>query len=284
MNWLLFTAVAILFRAVLGIMTKVLSNKLQASSYTQAFLMLSAAFMVALVSLPFLGGFNLGSNTSFGLVLLVALSQGLGNIIYFAALRHLTNGTAQITFSSILLFNTGFAVLFMNLDLSLLNFLGVLVLMGAILLATTGKVEINMRGVILMLFAAASFAVFQLASGELSKQVSAATYLLVSYGGAAVMIFFAGMRKIISDIKRVRSKELLIKIPLLTALPSVGNFLFAYYAYRAAPEPARAAMLMTAQVVVTVILSYFLLREQDHVWRKVVASVLVVCSAFLIKG
>ena len=70
---------------------------------------------------------------------------------------------------------------------------------------------------------------------------------------------------------------------MLTAIPSLGNFLFAYYAYREAPEPAKVAMLLTAQVVLTVILSYFLLKERGHVYRKLAAAILVVISAVLIK-
>ena len=75
----------------------------------------------------------------------------------------------------------------------------------------------------------------------------------------------------------------MLGIPLLTALPSVGNFLFAYYAYKIAPEPTKVAILLTSQVVFTVILSYIFLKERDHVWRKVFAAVLVLISAALIR-
>jgi drug/metabolite transporter (DMT)-like permease len=43
-------------------------------------------------------------------------------------------------------------------------------------------------------------------------------------------------------------------------------------------------MLLTSQVVLTVILSYFFLKEKGHVYRKIGAAILVVISAFLIKS
>lgn len=283
MDWILFTSVAISFRAVLGIMTKALSNKLKVSAYTQAFLMLFAALIISAVLVPFLGGFSL-KEAGMLPVLLVVVSQGVGNALYFAALRNLTNGTAQITFSSVILFNTGFALLFMDLSLSLLNIFGIVLLLLSIVSVTTGKIEIDRRGVLIMLLAACLFAIFQLSSAELSSQISAGTYLVMSYGGASGVIFALKSRQIIRELNQLKNDTQFLRISFLTALPSVGNFLFAYFAYRTAPEPARVAMLLTAQVVLTVILSYFFLREKDHVWRKALAAVLVVCSAFLIKG
>lgn len=70
----------------------------------------------------------------------------------------------------------------------------------------------------------------------------------------------------------------------LTGIPSLGNFLFAYYAYREADEPAKVAMLLTAQVVVTVFLSYLFLRERGRVIRKSIAAMLIVVAAILIKS
>lgn len=75
-----------------------------------------------------------------------------------------------------------------------------------------------------------------------------------------------------------------LSVLIFTALPSIGNFYFAYWAYSLAPEPTRVAMLLTSQVVVTVLLSYFVLHERDNLMKKVFAAVLVVHSAILIKS
>jgi len=211
------------------------------------------------------------------------LSQGIGNITYFSSIKNLTNGTAQITFSSILLFNTMLSLIFLNLHLSLINVFGLVLLMLAIVSVVTGKIELHRKGVLLMILSAFIFSIFQLSSGVISKQVGAATYLLIAYLGAALVVFTLKWRVVIKDLS-VASRRSTLGIPLLTAIPSLGNFLFAYYAYRAAPQPAKVAMLLTSQVVVTVFLSYFFLKEKGHILRKVAAAALVIVSAVMIKA
>lgn len=284
MGWLTLTFISIGFRSIYGVMTKVLSNVVKLSVYTQAVLLPLSAALVAICVSPFIGGFHITTlSLNYFAVALVVLGQGLGNIAYFAAIKRLTNSTGQIAFSSILVFNTILSVAFLGLSLSPLNIVGILLLMLAILSVTSGRVEFDLKGVLTMMLASLLFAVFQLSSSVVSKQVSAALYLLIAYLGAAIVAFAIKHRQVTADLKKVGDKKIVFGVPLLTALPSIGNFLFAYYAYKSAPEPTKVAILLTSQVVLTVVLSYFFLHEKDHVWRKVAAAVLVVASAALIR-
>lgn len=284
MDWFLLTCISVVFRSIFGVMTKVLSNRLKTSIYTQAALLPLAGAIIAIVVSPLLGGIQTDfSNVSLIAVFLVMLGQGLGNIVYFAAIKELTNGTAQIAFSSILIFNTLLSFIFLDLQLSPINIFGIMLLMLAIMSVATGKVEFHKRGVSLMILSAFLFSVFQLSSAEISKQVGAATYLIIGYLGAAAVVFIFKWKPVAKELKFSELKTTL-GIPLLAAIPSVGNFLFAYYAYREAPQPAKVAMLLTSQVVLTVILSYFFLKEKGYVKQKVFASVLVVLSAIFIKS
>jgi drug/metabolite transporter (DMT)-like permease len=283
MDWLLLTFFSVVARAIYGVLSKVLSGKVKASAYTQAALLTFAGGVISLIISPLLGGLSFNFlGVSLVTVLLVILGQGLGNIVYFQAIKNLTSGTAQIAFSSILVFNTFLSLIFLNLHLSLINIFGVILLMLAIVSVVNGKVELNKKGVILMILSALLFSVFQLASADLSKQVGAATYLLIAYFGGTLVVFALKSRVIIRDLS-LPSRRSTLGLPLITAIPSVGNFTFAYYAYRNAPQPAKVAMLLTSQVVLTVILSYFFLKEKDHLPRKIGAAVLVVISAILIK-
>lgn len=285
MNWLLLTAISVVFRAIYGVMTKVLSNKVKTSVNTQAVLLSLSGGVISLILSPILGGLKFDfTGVSLIAVALVMLGQGLGNIVYFEAIKNLTNSTGQIAFSSILVFNTVLSLIFLNLHLSFLNVFGIMLLLMAILSVTTGKIEFHKRGVTLMLLAAFLFAVFQLSSAKLSKQVGVSTYLLLAYFGAALVVFAVRWKPIIADLSKVKDIKTVFGIPLVTALPSLGNFAFAYYAYRNAPQPAKVAILLTSQVVLTVILSYFFLKEKSHLARKVGASIIVVVASALIKG
>lgn len=280
----MLTFISVLARAIYGVMTKVLSNRVKVSSYTQSFILLVSGGIIALIIAPFIGGFHISfTGVNLTAVILVVIASALGNILYFIAINSLTSSTAQITFSSILVFNTVLSVLLLGLKLSLLNILGVFILMIAVLSVVTGKIKLNLRGVILMLLSALSFAVMQLASTVVSKEVSALSYLVISYFGVAVPVLAYKAKTIISEIHRSKDKQGLFMVPFVTAIPSVANFLFAYYAYRIAPEPTKVAILLTSQVVFTVIISYVFLKERDHVLRKIIAAALVLFSAALIR-
>lgn len=284
MDWLLLTFLSVIFRSIYGVMTKVLSNKLKVSAYTQAALLSFSGALIALLVSPLLGGLHFDfSKVSLVAVTLVMLGQGLGNITYFASIKNLTSGTAQIAFSSILFFNTFLSLVFLNLDLSFLNVFGLVLLMLAILSVVTGKVELHRKGVALMVLSAFLFSVFQLSSAEISKQVGAATYLVLAYLGSVAVTLTLKWKVVVRDLRKAERRTTL-GVPLITAIPSLGNFLFAYYAYRTAPQPAKVAMLLTSQVVLTVFLSYFFLKEKGHILRKVSAAILVVIAAILIKN
>jgi drug/metabolite transporter (DMT)-like permease len=135
-----------------------------------------------------------------------------------------------------------------------------------------------------MVFSAFCFSIFQLSSADLSKQIGSATYLVLAYFGAALVIFIYKGKTIIKDLREAQNLKSTLLIPFLTAIPSMGNFIFAYYAYKEAPEPGRVAMLLTSQVVLGVLLSHFILKEKTHLIRKIGAAILVVLAAFLIKS
>lgn len=285
MSWLIFTLLSTISRSIYGVMTKVISTQVKVSFYTQALLLSLAGTVITVTISPLFGGIHFDiQRLSIMTAILVVIPQGLGNIVYFAAIKNLTNATAQIAFSSILIFNTILALMFLNLHLTPMNYLGIFILILAILLVVTGKVELHPRGVSLMILSALLFSVFQLASSELSKQVTAPTYLLIAYLGSAIVIFVLKFKTIIADIANSKSVKSVVGIPLVSAIPSVGNFFFAYVAYRIAPQGAKVAMLLTSQVVFTVILSYFFLNEKTNIRKNIFAATLVVVAAILIKG
>lgn len=283
MNWLILTLISVLFRAVYGVMSKVLSQRAESSAYTQAVLLSTVCGLLTVPAIPLLGGITADfSNTNWLTVALVAGGQGLGNICYFTAIKKLTNGTAQIAFSSILIFNTLLSLLFLHLHLSFINILGIGLLLFAIISVVSGKIVFDRGGVLLMVVGSFFYAVFQLSSSQLSQHVSAAVYLLIAYIGGAVVVFALKARTVVRDMRRPGFRPA-VRNSVYAAVPSLGNFLFAYYAYRSAPTPAIVAILLTSQVVVTILLSYVFLQEREHLGRKFSAAVLVVVAATLIK-
>jgi drug/metabolite transporter (DMT)-like permease len=282
MNWIILTFFAIISRSAFGVMLKVFSNRSSSSAYTQSVTLAFYASVITLLLSPFLGGINFDYSQIDKLpIFLAVVSQGFGNVLFFAGISKLSNSTTQIAFSSVLLFNTILSVLFLNLNLSFTNYLGLLLLLIAILIAVSGKLSYSKKGIFLIVLAAFSFAVFGIASTELSQMTTAPTYLLISYLGATISVFAFKHRIVIKDLKK---KNKIFAISVATATPSVATFLFSYYAYRAAPEPSRVLLISTGHVVLTVFVSYFLFKEEGSLWKKIVAALLVIAAAILIKS
>lgn len=207
-----------------------------------------------------------------------------GNIFYYAAMRHLTAATSQIIFSSILLFNAIFAIAFQGLHLSVLNIIGVCLLMVAIIGAVSGKTQYSHRGTLLMIASAACFSLFQIGSGNVAKYMSVPLYLLISYGVTALGIYLLKWRMINHDIFHERGLKTTLVWSTLACIPSLGNFIFAFYAYRLAEQPGKVAILLTAQVIVAVLLSIIFLGERTKMWRKLGTASVAVIAAMLIKA
>jgi drug/metabolite transporter (DMT)-like permease len=285
--WLLYTVLAVLSRAVYGVLTKVLSNHGGVSTITHTLFLLAAAALLSVLVLPFSGGFSLeGIDTVWPALVAALLTSAVGNITYFKGIAKLESGTTQIAFSSILLWSLLMAVTFLDTRLSLIQGLGVVVLLFAILLAQYNKKAIKLQpGILLILLSAASFAGFQVASATIAPVVNLGTYLVVIYAGTALLIALPYMRQIIRDIKDNRSGlKPLTKTAFITAGASVVNYIFLYFAYRFAPDPGVVVLLLTSQVVVAVILSVVFLKERTNIALKVAAGVLAMAAALMIKA
>jgi uncharacterized membrane protein len=67
-------------------------------------------------------------------------------------------------------------------------------------------------------------------------------------------------------------------------ITSLGYFVFSYLAYGIAPSRGVVVLLLTTQVILSVILGIILLKERDRVGRKLISAVVAVAGAILIKS
>lgn len=283
MNWLIFTFLAVFSRSLYGIFTKIFSSHKPISVYTQSVLIPAIAAVITLILAPFLGGIDFSSTFSLPAVSLLVLGQVAGNLIYYEAIKNLTSSTAQILFSSILVFNTIFSILFLNAHVSPKNLLGIGIMLMALILVAGNKIEFHLKGTILMITSAALFSMFQLSTAVVSKQLSAATYLIIAYLGTVLCIFAIKPKTIIGDLKKFTNLKSFL-IPIKTTIFSMGALIFSYYAYSLASQPEKVTFLLPSQVVLTVLIGYIFFKEKSFLSRKLTAAVLVVLAAYLIKS
>jgi drug/metabolite transporter (DMT)-like permease len=285
--WLTLTALAVLSRALYGVLTKVLSNFVKVGFITQTALLMVAGTIWGLLLSPFVGGINLAGIGSVWLILAIAIiTSALGNVLYFKGISTLESGTTQIAFSSILIWSVIMAWVFLGTRFSLVQALGVLLLLFAILLAQYQKGSLKAKpGIWLIVASAACFAGFQISSAQLSHTMTPGTYLVLTYLGDAILIGLPYLKSIKRDLKAKGAKlgGLFFTVAVTGALSILFN-VFAYYAYKTAPDAGIVVLLLTTQVVLAVILSIVFLKERSNIGLKLTAGVLAVIAALMIKA
>lgn len=287
MEWLILTALAIIARAGQSVTVKVQSNKAELSASTRAVLLTGAATVLSLLVSPLIGGINgNGLARLWWAALLMVLSQGFGNVIFFKGMATLDASVTQIAFSVIVIWGGILSVIFLGSHFSTLQYVGVAVMLAAIWLTQYSRKrrKINV-GVWWIILSAGLMAVFQVSSAELAKTVSAGTYLVLAFAGSTILVGAIYWNRLVRDWAVVRRKTLTLGgATLMAATTSVLYFAFAYFAYHAAPDRGVVVLLLTGQVVLSVILGIILLKERDGVVRKLAAGCLALLASLLIKS
>src|SRR5579872_4302978 len=115
MNWVIFTLLAILFRALYSLATRVLTTHVKVSAITQSVILMGFASILSLIVSPFLGGIVFTHINSIWVpALLMVLSSVVGNIVYFKGQETLDSGTTQIAFSSIVIWGALLSLAFLG--------------------------------------------------------------------------------------------------------------------------------------------------------------------------
>ncbi len=287
MNWLLLTVLAICSRSLMSIGVKLLSNRAKVSPMTQSVLFTGAATLLSLAISPFVGGISFDGLSGLWLItLLMIVSQAGGNILFFKGLASLEASVAAIAFSSLLLWGSLLSVVFLGSSFSLQQMGGIVLLFLAILLVQYKKGAKKVEPAILYILGSALlFAVFQVSSAELAKTMPAGTYLLLSFGGATLIVWLAYIRQVRKDFKTLAKHTVsVVQTTIFASACSTGYFVFSYFAYRNAPDRGVVVVLLTAQVILSVLLGVILLREREHLPRKLVAGCIALLAGILIKS
>ncbi len=288
MNWLAITAIAIFSRAFYSVSTKSLSTNVRTSAQTQAVLLPLIAAGFALMLIPFLGFNVTGLGDAWLVAVVLAASQGLGNIIYFYGQNYIDSGVTQIALSSKLVWTALLAIPFLGTTYSAVQIIGmVLLLVGVLLVQHIGKNNKDIRkGMLLIALSAVSFSVFAIAGADIADKINPVAYLLVTYLGASLFALIAGLKHLRKDMTYLLKTNTVksLKHFSYAAGTSTLYFTLVYYAYREAPDPGIVAVLVNAQVITTVFVAIFILKEREHLPRKLLGGLTILFAAYLISG
>ena len=236
---------------------------------------------------PLVGGISFdGIGDYWFAVIAMVATQGFGNILFFKGVKSLDSGMAQIAFSSILIWGAILSVIFLDSVFSFSQIVGILVMFLAIVIAQHKKgIKKPDLGFLYIAASAILFAGFQVASADLSEALSTGAYLLLAYFGSSLLLALIYFKTIKKDWKSLKHQ---VKSTSTNTLFASGTsalyFIFSYLAFQEAPDRGVVVVLLTAQVILSVILGIIFLKEKDNVERKVAAGILAFIAGALIRS
>ena len=147
-----------------------------------------------------------------------------------------------------------------------------------------GSLKLN-SSVLYIIASASLFAIFQVFSARVSQSITTGTYLIIAHWGPSILLGSIYFRKIKPEICSLSDKVKKSAGSLLFAGgTSLLYFLFSFLAYKFSPDKGVVVVLLTAQVILSVIFGILLLKEKDNTVRKIIAAILAFIAGVLIKS
>lgn len=286
MNWVVFTILAVSFRAIYGIATRVLTLSVKVSPMSQAVLLTGFATILSLVLSPFLGGMNFSHLYLVWIPLVISIaSSTLGNIVYFKGQETLDAGTTQIAFSSIVIWGAVLSFGYLGSHFSFIQIFGIFLLLFAIILVQYKKSQYTLSVAVLYILGSAFiFSIFQVASAQVSRALPAGTALPIGYFGSTVIVAALYRKKLTHDFQAVKGNyKNVIQKGFFASGSTLLYYLSAYIAYSLAPDRGIVVVLLPIQAIIAVFLGIVFLKERDRMPQKIIAGIMAVVASILIE-
>lgn len=288
MHWLAIMGIAVILRAFYSIGTKSSTTHIKIHHATLSTLLLFSSAVMTLLLSPLLGGIDFsGASEHWFKIAVMIVSLGIGGPIYFKGQSLVDAGTTQIALATKLVWTALLAIPLLGASYDILQVIGMVILAIGIIIVGRGVSSSTVsKGALIIAVSAIAFSVNSLFSADVASELSAVAYLLLSYVGAGIISLVTGLKYLKEDVRYIgQNASKTIRYAGLTAAISTLYFTSLYFAFREAGESrGLAAILTNAQVVTTVIVASFVLKEKDNLLRKVAASVLVLVASYLIAG
>ncbi|MDP4011629.1 MAG: DMT family transporter [Candidatus Roizmanbacteria bacterium] len=287
MNWIILTFLAIIFRAIYSLGTRRLSRDAIVSPITLSFLLTASTGLLILLFNPLLGGLDFsGVKSNVMILALIVITSVVGNIVYFAGQKKLDAGVTQIIFSSILIWGGILSVLFLQSTFSTQQVIGMIILLTAIIMVQCkkGSVSVN-KSALYIVLSAMLFALFQVGSAHVSTSIHVAAYLLITSLGTALTILCTSFNTIKKDYVALKThfKGTVTNLFVASGTSSL-YMMFAFLAYKNAPDKGVVVVLLTSQVILSVLFGIVFLKERENIKVKIIAGVLALIAGILIKS
>lgn len=216
-------------------------------------------------------------------VLMMTVLYALANIFIFKALKNTEASRFTVIFASKTLFAALGASLLFREMLTPIQWIGAILIIAGIVIITMKKVDkqLNM-GDLFALFAAILFGLANTNDRFLVKFFDPYSYVIIGFllPGLAIALMYP--KKIVL-LKTYMRKNFLYKMAFLCLLYGLSAVTF-FAALQITPNSSQLFSINSFGAIITVVLSILVLKEKDHMWKKILGVVVSVAGLLLIIG
>lgn len=214
------------------------------------------------------------------LFLFSALLYAFGSVFFFKSIKLIEASEMTVLAAAGSVMTMICAYFFLGDRLVVSQYVGaVLILLAVFLIAMHGQKFKFSRGALLALLATSLFAIAVISDVLIIRDydaVSFAAVMSIAPGIILILLFPRSARSLPKVIKSV-NKNLLI----YTLLYSVAVVTF-YAAVGTGAMLSQITVLTRTNIILTVVLAALMLKERDHLWRKIFAAILCMAGVMLI--
>ena len=285
MSWQLLIGISVILYSVSVLLQRLLlkDDKSESISFS-IFFQIGVAAVTAILVFIMQGSIPLPdfSNISWSVLAMTAL-YALANIFIFKALKSTEASRFTVIFASKTLFAALGASLLFREVLTPIQWVGAILIILGIVIISMKKFDkkLNM-GDLFALLAAILFGLANTNDRFLVKFFDPYTYVIIGFllPGFAIALMYP--KKLIL-LKTYIRKNFLYKMALLCLLYGLSAVTF-FAALQITPNSSQLFSINAFGAIITVILSILILKERDHMAKKIIGALISVAGLLLISG
>lgn len=285
MEWMALILISVVLTSFQQIMQRVLLREDNSDpvAYSVVFQILTGLFIAVFALLT--GNLTAPQsfdNLTWNFILLVLL-YGVGNIFLFMGLKGIEASLFTILFSTRGIFSVLASSILLSEMLSAKQWIGTAIIIFAIVVVnikSLSKREVN-KGVGYSLLAGLFFGLANTNDRYILSSFEIYPYLVIAFILPALVVLLFQWRKL-DEIKKLISNSVLLKKMLLMVLVTTFSAITFFTSLQIAPNSSQVVIINLTSVVITVLLSAFILKEKGNLLMKVIGALLTFVGLLLV--
>lgn len=282
MSWEWLVASSVLLFSVNGLLHRVLMKTDESNPYAQTVIFTGLVGLFGLVIVLLRGGFqstiSLDQLPIFGLI---AGLSAVGGVFTFKGFKFIEASEHTILLTTSRFWLVMGAIVILGEALNLRKFMGTgMIILGVIIVEYRKKKFVINRGALYVLVAAACYAMAEIFSFYILRSFDSTTFLV--YAALFIVVAMLILRPgIIKKFSFYTQPKMLANVLVVAMNDTIAN-LCVFWAYQVGRNALQIGPLMATQTIVTVLLTFLILRETSNMPQKLLGAIVAVFGTVLI--